>query len=601
MVDVEEVIAQRAHAVSALTPPMMIANVINATATLLVLWLDGQLLPQAMLWAAVAIGFSLYFFWRWQSYRGKTFPTRLTARSIRRTTLRAAFLGLIWGFPGIIILPVTTGISQAFLVALAAGTVAAGAITLYPIPSAALAFSGIVAALNLAGFALTAHESVIGFTIVTLVFFYVIATSILRHERIFVSEFQSRRALDEHNRHIGALLEQTRADAIAERVTAEQRLVQAQKMEAIGQLTGGIAHDFNNLLATIQGHAELLAMDAGNDQTLTTPILRSTRRGADLTRRLLAFARRQTLRPEAVDVSELVGDMVEILRRTLRENIRIETEIAADLWPVHADPALLASALLNLATNSRDAMPDGGVIVVTAANQPGGTRGDGLVHLSVRDTGIGMTQEIRARAAEPFFTTKRFGHGSGLGLSMVHGFAEQSGGEIDIQSAENQGTTVTLRLPSTLDQPAAAAVPLVEKVLTGNGERILVIEDNADVRATVRKLLGSFDYTVSTVESVAEASAFLGGPLPPDVILSDVVLPGGTSGLEFARDLAGTHPEIAVVLMSGFANTEANGSTGAAIEFLTKPFNRADLAKAIFAACQKAEARKLKAAEGTGR
>ncbi|MEO0914613.1 MAG: ATP-binding protein, partial [Pseudomonadota bacterium] len=408
MVEEEEVIAQRARAVASLTGPMMLANILNALAALIVLYLDNQLLPQAVLWAAVAIIFSTYTILRSLKHRGKPFPKRLGRRTQRRVTLRAAALGLLFAYPGAVILPATTGTSQAFFVALAAGTVAAGTVALYPMPAAALTFGGIVATGSLMGFAATANTTIIGFTICTLVFYYVVSNSISRHEKIFVSEFESRRALDRQNREISSRLEQARAEAIAERKKAEARMVQAQKMEAIGQLTGGIAHDFNNLLATIQGHTELLAMEPGTDHTLTDPILRSTKSGAELTRRLLAFARRQTLKPQPVNLRLLTEEMATLLSRTLRENVAIRTEFSTDLWPVFADPNLLASALLNLANNARDAMPKGGEIHISATNLPREGARDEVV-IRIRDTGRGMSDDVRARALEPFFTTREFG------------------------------------------------------------------------------------------------------------------------------------------------------------------------------------------------
>lgn len=598
MVDEEEVIAQRARAVASLTLPMMLANILNSCAALLVLYIDDQLIPQAVLWATIAIVFSGYTILRNLKYRGKPFPTRLGPDTVRRTTLRAVALGLLFAYPGAIILPATTGTSQAFFVALAAGTVAAGTIALYAMPAAALAFGLIVAFGSLLGFATVASATIVGFAASTIMFFIVVYISIRLYGKLLVSEVESRRALDRQNKEIGLLLEKTRAEAIAERKKAETRLVQAQKMEAIGQLTGGIAHDFNNLLATIQGHTELLAMEPGTDETLTGPILRSTRSGAELTRRLLTFARRQTLKPQPVDLHELTDEMDTLLARTLRENVSVKTELSADIWPVFADPNLLANALLNLANNARDAMPKGGVIHITAQNLAA-DKGRDAVAIRVSDTGTGMSESVKARAFEPFFTTKEFGQGSGLGLSMVHGFAEQSGGALIIDSTPGAGTTIELRIPRAANVPDTKSKPQIEDVLRGTGERILIVEDNPDVRMTVSRLLASLDYVVQSVESVAEARTLLDTIDQPDIILSDIVLPGGTSGTEFARDLATKRPEIGVLLMSGYPNPDTSLKNDGRLDFelLPKPFDKSDLAAAIYACRQRARTRRLKAGE----
>lgn len=378
---------------------------------------------------------------------------------------------------------------------------------------------------------------------------------------------------------------------ITERKLAEERLLQAQKIEAVGQLTGGLAHDFNNLLAVIQGNAELLLEALSGDPALTRltePVERAARRGAELTQRLLAFSRKQPLRPQAVAVADLVEGMLDLLTRTLGAEIVIETGHAPDLWAAQADPGQLENALLNLAINARDALPGGGRLHIDCANhrQEAGADealppGD-YIALSVRDDGIGMTPEVRARAFEPFYTTKEVGKGSGLGLSMVYGFAKQSGGHVSLESAENMGTTVRLFLPRADVPVSAPPARAAVEVPAGQGEAVLVVEDDPDIRALALNMLGGLGYRARGVADAAAARAVLNSGAPVDVLLSDVMLPGGVRGTEFAEYARRLLPDLPVVFMTGFASAAAraeHAKPGTAL--LSKPFDRAGLAKAL--------------------
>ena len=290
--------ARQVYAISRLTIPMMMANVVNALALLVVMEVSDQNSSAVMIWTATAVTFAVYTSVAWYRRQSYAFPEKLGRNTARRVVANAALLGGIWVIPGLLFLPYATGLAQAFLVTLAAGMIAGGSMALYPLPAAAIAYSAIIAAGSFVGFSSTGDATLIGFAMVTVAFYFVVATTITRHSDVFVSEFVGRLELDQKNMLIERLLDEVQTQANDERVKSERRLAQAQKMEAIGQLTGGIAHDFNNLLAAIQGHAELIALEQRVDDTLTTPILRSTQRGSELVRGLLSIARKQPLKSE---------------------------------------------------------------------------------------------------------------------------------------------------------------------------------------------------------------------------------------------------------------------------------------------------------------
>ncbi|MGC2778914.1 MAG: ATP-binding protein [Bradyrhizobium sp.] len=383
---------------------------------------------------------------------------------------------------------------------------------------------------------------------------------------------------------------------ITERKRIEDELRQAQKMEAIGQLAGGIAHDSNNMLAATLGNLDLL-LDAlppaeVSCRSLAERAIEAAERVADLNRRLLAFARKQTLRPQITDVNQLVSGMTTILQRTLGETIEIEVAQDPMLWHCLIDPTQLQNALLNLALNARDAMAGSGRLTIATANavldQPlddGDERiapGD-YVTIAVSDVGAGMPPEVARRAFEPFFTTKEFGEGSGLGLSMVYGFARQSGGTVVISSQVAQGTCVTLYLPSagpgTTDRPRAGAVrPLRPET----GERILVVEDNPLVGAMASTMLSSMGYSPIVVINASSAIAELERPDPVALLLTDILLPGGMTGIELARQARRRWPHLPILFMSGFADPSLlPDEFRANTKLLAKPFRLGQLSEAI--------------------
>jgi len=373
---------------------------------------------------------------------------------------------------------------------------------------------------------------------------------------------------------------------------SERKLAQAQRLEAIGQLTGGIAHDFNNLLTVITGNLELIEMSVQGEQL--HKMLRDAQEAADLaaklTARLLAFARRSHLEPEILETNDLVLNVTSMLRRTLGEHISLSTVLAPDLWQVKVDPTQAESSLVNLAINARDAMSKGGKLVVETRNsrmeeiRSGDTielpHGD-YVQISVSDTGTGMPAEVRDRAFEPFFTTKTRGHGTGLGLSMVYGFAKQSGGHVTIYSELDHGTTINIYLPRANGTTDADAVAVNAELSRRRGETILVVEDDDGVRDLTVTRLATLGFEIYESSDGASAIKFLESGLRVDLLFSDLVMPGGLTGYDVARKAREMHPGVRILLTSGYAEDLGRGETLGNIKLLRKPYRLADLRDAL--------------------
>ncbi len=465
--------------------------------------------------------------------------------------------------------------------------------------------SGLLAAYYLlppaGGFALTWPQGWIGigaYALVSAIVILLINGVLHAHE----IRRQGERRLLELNAELEARVAERTAQLeaeAAERREAEATIRQMQKMESIGQLTGGIAHDFNNMLAIVTGSLDLAKrrLRGNEDPKIAQSIdhaAEGARRAAVLTQRLLAFSRQQPLAPQVVDANRLVSGMSELIRRTIGETIAVETVLGGGLWPCFADPAQLENALINLAVNARDAMPDGGKLTIETANahvddlyvaaNPYATPGQ-YVMIGVTDTGAGMSTEVIERAFEPFYTTKGPGHGTGLGLSQVFGYVKQSGGHVKIYSEPGRGTTLRLYLPRHFGEAAAAEEwrPPAAAVPQGQGDQvILVVEDEEQVRVMTVEALRDLGYQVVDAPDGAAALARLEAMARLDLLFTDVVMPG-MNGRELADRVRAARPDTPVLFTTGYTRNAVvhNGMLDPGVAFLAKPFTIDQLARKV--------------------
>ncbi len=381
---------------------------------------------------------------------------------------------------------------------------------------------------------------------------------------------------------------------VTEREAQETELRRAQRMEAVGQLTGGVAHDFNNLLQVIRANLELIepAITDEKARRRLRNAIHGAERAADLTRRLLAFARRQPLEPQPINLGRLVGEIAELMRRTLGEGIEVETVIAGGLWNTLADPAQVESALLNLAINARDAMPGGGRLTVEVANaaldddyarQEPDVKPGQYVMLAVSDTGSGMTPETLSRVFEPFFSTKGEGKGTGLGLSMVYGFVKQSGGQVRIYSEPGQGTTVKLYLPRTRKAAVERAAIQMAATPTGRGQTILVVEDEQTVREAAVAMLTDMGFTALQADGPKAALDVLKGEAAIELMFTDVIMPGPIKIRDFVAAALKLRPGLPVLYTSGYTENAIvhHGRLDEGVNLLSKPYGREALARKV--------------------
>ncbi len=382
---------------------------------------------------------------------------------------------------------------------------------------------------------------------------------------------------------------------ISDRKQTEEQLRQAQKMETIGQLTGGVAHDFNTLLGVLIGNLELLQEDRRiDDQSadLVKAAMLAATRGVDLTSRLLAFSRKQTLRPKVTDLNERVTETISLLNRTLDTNIQIRTLLSGRLWHTLIDPTQMETAIMNLALNARTAMPDGGTLTISTANEtvreadqdrPDELEPGQYVMLCVSDTGTGMSEDILAKAFEPFFTTRDIGQGSGLGLSMVQGFVKQSGGHIRIASTPGSGTTVTVWFPRTTRPMSRTPSQKTAPPPTGAGETILVVEDDSSLRRVAQTMLDSLGYRVITASDGNSALSMLDKDPDIELLFTDLALPRGMNGVVLAQEAAARRPALKVLFTSGFADYAGRryDMLDEEAALIAKPYRKAALASHI--------------------
>ncbi len=391
---------------------------------------------------------------------------------------------------------------------------------------------------------------------------------------------------------------------VSRRRDAEEALSQSQKMEALGQLTGGISHDFNNLLQVVSGHLDILRLKLGRDPVDSESARRSVEsaraavnKAATLTQQLLAFSRKQRLEGRPINLNATAESITDLARQTLGNGVEVTTELEPTLSNCHIDPTQLEVALLNILINARDAMPEGGNVTVKThnvrvseedVNTFAGLTPGTYVAISITDTGTGIPPEFLPRVMDPFFTTKDEGKGTGLGLSMVYGFAKQSGGTVDIYSEVGTGTTVRLYFPTTQAQPRVPA-QTSKRASRGGDETILVVDDRAEVAGVARDMLESLGYTVHVADSGADALRLLDemeesdGTPRPDLLFTDLIMPGGMNGFALAREVRRRVPDVRVLVTTGFAgdNATRNADAGSEFEMLKKPYRLDELARKV--------------------
>jgi signal transduction histidine kinase/ActR/RegA family two-component response regulator len=566
------------------TPIVLTVNVVNSFLVAMVLAsYKGQALW--LIFLALTLLLTAVRLIGWKSYWSRPAAVRSTPRWAIMATMGSGFSGLLWGAGSALLLPDSL-VEQTVVAFVIGGMCVASLVSFsFYLP----AFIGYVfpASLPLAGRFFLDGWPVHGDMMV--VFALAITLAACKSSRGFATGLRLNFDLIERTKELTAA--NTRLEGeIAQRRVAEDKLRQAHKMEAIGQLTGGIAHDFNNLLTAVVGHLEMAEARVVRDARtsgLVQAALRAADRGAALTRHLLAFARRQHLEPRPVDIAAVVDGVEKMLRQTIGPDIRLVIQVASDLPPAWVDPNQFELAILNLALNARDAMPVGGTLRIAAENgraetgvsPPDLSSGDYLI-VSVSDTGTGMNPETLARAFEPFFTTKEAGHGSGLGLSIVHGFAAQSGGSVRLTSSLNNGTNVDLWLPRADNDSIKCDDPEPETFITESSQsRILVCDDDADVRAVVGAFLRDGGYVVWEAENPFLALEIIEREWPIDLLIADYAMPE-MNGLAVIDRAQARHHGLRVLLMSGHADVlHAGGVSG--IPLLAKPFRVAELKRRI--------------------
>ncbi len=585
------VYAEQVRSLFGQMPIALAVNVANAALVAIVLAplaTRPLLLPWFVSVMVVTIGRAIL----WLSYRRGPVQPEHARRWSGLATLGALLAGLTWGIGGIILFPILPPSGQLFLI-IVMGGMSAGAMAMSAshLPSL-LAFllpNGLPMA-----FLFVAQGSTADSVLAAMIVVFVAALSLAgRHfSKIFAEALRLRFELKEVNLRLAEANLHLQAEMAEHRAT-EAALHQAQKLEAIGHLVGGIAHDFNNLLTVVVNNATLLCDRAADEPTRkrATALLSVAGRGERLIRQLLAFSRRRMLRPEAFALQGRASEIAELLARSLREDIAVTVDLPEELWPVKVDPGEFELALLNIAVNARDAMPNGGAFRLAARNTrcggeaaSGGLAGE-FVAITLTDTGTGMPAEVMARAFEPYFTTKPAGLGSGLGLSQVYGFASQSGGSGVLASAPGEGTAIALFLPRADAGPAMAGEIVAQPASAPGSARVLLVEDDRSVAEATQDLLHSMGFDTRLAGDGAAALAFVESDPKLTLVLSDVVMPGGVSGLDLARTLRDRRPELPVILATGYSSY-ASEVVAEGFALIEKPYRRDVLAASLRSAVE---------------
>ena len=572
-------------------PLALSVNIVNSALVAIVLTplaTRPLLLPWFLSVTLVAIGRGIL----WLGYRRAPVQPKNARRWSVLATYGSLLSGLCWGIGGIILFPVLPAPGQLFLIIVMGGMSAgAMAISASHLPSLLAFLLPISLPMALRFFS---QGSATDIVLAAMIVVFAAALSLAgRHfSQIFAEALTLRFQLNKANLRLTEANLRLQAEMAEHRAT-EAALHQAQKLEAMGHLMGGIAHDFNNVLTVVVSNATLLSDGAADEaaRRRAAAILNIADRGERLIRQLLAFSRRRTLRPEAVALQGRTSEIAELLARSLREDIALTIDLPADLWPVTIDPGEFELALLNIAVNGRNAMPNGGAFRLVARNRRcgGETASAGLVGefvaITLTDTGTGMPAEVMARAFEPYFTTKPAGLGSGLGLSQVYGFVSQSGGGAALASAPGDGTAITLFLKRADAGPAVAGEIAAQPAFDPGSARILLVEDDETVAEATQDLLYSMGFDTRWAGDGMAALACVESDPKLTLVLSDVVMPGGVSGLDLARTLRDRRPRLPVILATGYSSY-ASEVVAEGFALIEKPYRRDVLAASLRSALE---------------
>lgn len=568
--------ARQVNAIQRLGIPLMIVNLVNICTLLLELHLTDQLSGLTIAWStatgAVAIGVLVRSFLR----RKRDVPHTTSRATIRRVIRSSLLFGLLWSVPGIAILPQLSGMALAFSTALLTGMIAGGAIVLYPVPAAAISFVVPVAASAVLGLILSHGWFAVGPAVLAVAFLYIFLGVVRRHSDLFVSEFVARIDLEQRNRLIEDLLEDVRLEALGARRLAEDQKTSKRTSLAVGQVTAGMAHYFNNLLTVLRGNAELLAQNEDTDRTLIRPILAACDRGTSAVRRLLSAAEKQSLKPQAVALDDVVGQLQQAFQASVGPRIRVLAKVEDQPCTALVDREELETALFEVLQNASDAIADAGEIVIACRNVADSAACSpdcSAVSVGVRDTGCGMDEVARRQAVEPFFTTRKTESATGLGLSAAAGFARQSGGSLQIESWPGIGTSVTLYLPRDCKTDAGGS----ER--PGDGKvSVLLVESDPDLRTSIETMLGGLGYLVFVANNAEDALRLLSDKNDVDLVMTNILLLGPISGIQLGRMVHDSKPTTKMLFVSQFSTGRPGpSSVGTGAPVLAHPFTRAEL------------------------
>jgi signal transduction histidine kinase len=565
--------AAQIASIGRLTPLSMGASCLNATILILALGAVDALRLPLLGWGGAVFGLALYYFWSWLVRQRRAPPSGASRRAIRRAIFHGALFGMVWGAMPLIAFTRAPLAAQLVIGCVTAGMMGGGGLTLATVPLAGVSYLTFVFLGILIALLRDLSPVYLALAALSIIYFIAMVANVARNASLFVGHF---------------LIEAQLRDEVVARERAQAEAAHAQRIVALGELAGGIAHDYNNVLQVVEGMATSIVRrpeDASEAQRLARVIIEAAERGSAIGRRLLALGRREALNPEPIDVVEMLRGLRELLRPLVGPAIDVRIEAASGLGTLLGDRSQLETVFVNLAANARDAMPDGGVLTLSAATDLVAEPRSDLplkpgryARLDVADTGVGMDEEILARAGEPFFTTKSHGKGTGLGLSMAKTFAAHSGGAVSISSVLGHGTTVTIWLP---EPPATAAQqqPAPAAVATGCFS-VLVVDDDRLVRDTLIESLEDAGFAATGAESGAAALSLIEQGAAVDALVTNFAMPD-MNGAELIRALRARKPGLPAIVLTGYVGDvarQAREGVGEKFTVLQKPVRPADLA-----------------------